>query len=141
MRIIEENKSARCENCKVLVGFEEKEIEVGEFGCKYILCPNCGEKIWLDVETGIKITADNIEYPRHFHFPKDAKVISDEEIQEAVKRVANNINNIEEGNFYVGLYTGDTMVLGLNWEDEFEIYVCKNPIGTVIFKDDIKGDF
>ena len=132
MRIIEENKTVRCEKCKILVGFEEKEIEVGEFGCKYILCPKCNEKIWLDEEEGFKITPENIEYPRHFHFPKDAKVISDDKIQEAIRQTAQNIG---EQDYYIGMCTGDTMVLGLNFEEELEIYVIKNPASTVIFKE------
>ena len=140
MRIIEENKSARCEKCNVLVGFEEKEIEVGEFGCKYIQCPNCQEKIWLDNEDSFKITCENIEYPRHFHFPVNAVPVNDKEIQEAVERTAQNTQALEEGKFYVGLAQGDTMVFGLNWEDEIEIYVVKNPVGTVMDKD-VKGEF
>ena len=138
MRIISETnkeETITCLKCDALIGFEDKDTEVGEFGCLYITCPKCKEKIWLD--NGVKLTYENIEYPRHFHFPENAMPVSDEEIHEAVKNI---VKNIGENYFYIGLETGDSLVFGINWEDGIEIFVCKNPASTMLFKE-VEADF
>ena len=133
MRIIEESKTARCDKCKALIGFEVREMKVGEFGCKYIICPNCKERIWLDVEDCVILTANNVQYPQHFHFPKDAKKISNEEIQESVERAA---KYTPKDGYYIAYYSGDTMVVGFDCGEEenndIEIYVIKNPASTIV---------
>ena len=84
-----------------------------------------------------QLTYENIEYPRHFHFPENAMPVSDEEIHKAVKNI---VKNIGENYFYIGLETGDSLVFGINWEDGIEIFVCKNPASTMLFKE-VEADF
>ena len=139
MRIIKESKKEEtrtCLECNTVIGFEKEDIEVGELGCLYVTCPMCKEKIWLDEKEGLKLTHENIEYPRHFHFPKNAVPIDDTEIQKQVKNIA---ENVPEGSFTT-YSTGDTLIVGLDFEDEIEIYVCKNPASTIIDKKS-KGEF
>ena len=139
MRIInevEKEEIRTCLECDTLIGFEDKDIEVGEFGCLYITCPKCKEKVWLDDKKGLKLTCKNIEYPRHFHFPKNAVPVNDTEIQKEVKKIA---KYVPEGSFNI-FSTGDTLIIGLDFEEEIEIYVCKNPACTIIDKEP-KGDF
>ena len=139
MRIINETEKEEmrtCLNCDILIGFEDKDIEVGEFGCLYITCPKCKKKVLLDEKEGLKLTCENIEYPRHFHFPENAVSIDDTEIQKEVKKIA---KCVPEGSFTT-FSTGDALIVGLDFEDEIEIYVCKNPACTIINKEP-KGDF
>ena len=46
MRIIQEKKTTRCSHCKLLIEYKKSDIEnwVG----KYITCPNCHERHYIN---------------------------------------------------------------------------------------------
>lgn len=53
---------------------------------------------------------------------KDAVKLSDKEVQNLIDEVMEDLRH--EGNSYAG--TGDTMVFGFRYEDEIDVFVCRN---------------
>lgn len=123
-----------CERCNARLEFEPSDVQTGEFGCGYIVCPECGHKIYLDdPKFDKKVTHDNIKFPKDFwHMDKNAVEISDEEIQRWVSEVAQALKNGDE---YCSTGSGNTMVVGQHYEDEDYIYVFKNYYEGQIYLD------
>ena len=113
-------KEITCPNCENLLSYEKEDVEIGHYGCEFITCPECGEKIFI---TGERIMPPT--FPQTFyHFGSDKK-ISDKNIQEMVNKVVDNIKRADVGDFY-SMATGDTMVVALKNEDSTDIIVAKD---------------
>lgn len=63
---------------------------------------------------------------------KDAVKLSDQEVQNLIDDVIKDLEH--EGHAYVG--TGDTMVFGFRYEDEIDVFICRNYEEGQLFKED-----
>lgn len=113
-------KEITCPNCENLLSYEKEDVEIGHYGCEFITCPECGEKI---LRTGERIIPPT--FPQTFYPFSDGKKISDKDIQGMVNKVVDNIKKADVGDFYVTA-TGDTMVVALKYEDSIDIIVAKD---------------
>lgn len=123
---------ATCENCGAELEYSEEDIDIGMFGCETIICPVCGEATFVS-DRKIKPT-----FPKTFWgYKENAVNCSNEEIQNFVDYV---VKNLTSENSNVGDYSitgsGNTIVIGLKYEDEISIYVCKNYWEETIFPSD-----
>ena len=124
----EEIKTAICDDCdEEIYVFGNEEVNYGYLGMAYIKCPKCGGQAYIDGDDGIKIDESNIVFPQHFfRFGRNATRIDDTEITKWVKRT---IQALEEGDDDFDFYTeatGDSRCIGLKYEDEIEVIVCKD---------------
>ena len=113
-------KEITCPNCENLLSYEKEDVEIGHYGCEFITCPECGEKILI---TGERIMPPT--FPQTFYHFGSGKKISGKNIQEMVNEVVDNIKRADVGDFY-SMATGDTMVVALKNEDSTDIIVAKD---------------
>ena len=113
-------KEITCPNCENLLSYEKEDVEIGHYGCEFITCPECGEKILI---TGERIMPPT--FPKTFYHFDSGKKISDKNIQEMVNKVVDNIKKAEVGDFHI-MATGDTMVVALKYEDNIDVIVAKD---------------
>ena len=113
-------KEITCPNCENLLSYEKEDVEIGHYGCEFITCPECGEKILI---TGERIMPPT--FPRTFYHFGSGKKISDKNIQEMVNKVVDNIKIANVGDFY-SISSGDAMVVALKDEDSTDIIVAKD---------------
>ena len=113
-------KEITCPNCENLLSYEKEDVEIGHYGCEFITCPECGEKILI---TGERIMPPT--FPRTFYHFGSGKKISDKDIQGMVNKVVDNIKIANVGDFY-SISSGDAMVVALKDEDSTDIIVAKD---------------
>ena len=113
-------KEITCPNCENLLSYEKEDVEIGHYGCEFITCPECGEKILI---TGERIMPPT--FPQAFYHFGSGKKISDNNIQGMVNKVVDNIKQADVGDFYT-MATGDTMVIALKYEDNIDVIVAKD---------------
>ena len=113
-------KEITCPNYANLLSYEKEDVEIGHYGCEFITCSECGEKILI---TGERIMPPT--FPQTFYHFSDGKKISDKDIQEMVNKVVDNIKKADIGDFYT-MATGDTMVVALKYEDSIDVIVAKD---------------
>ena len=113
-------KEITCPNCENLLSYEKEDVEIGHYGCEFITCPECGEKIFI---TGKRIMPPT--FPQTFYHFGSGKKISDKNIQEMINEVVDNIKIANVGDFY-SISTGDTMVVALKYEDSTDVIVAKD---------------
>lgn len=62
-------KKLVCEKCNSELEYDEFDIDVGCFGCGMVVCPCCGHENFLDDGIhDLALTADNVEFPKHFYY-------------------------------------------------------------------------
>ena len=113
-------KEITCPNCENLLSYEKEDVEIGHYGCEFITCPECGEKILI---TGKRIMPPT--FPQTFYHFGSGKKISDKNIQEMINEVVDNIKIANVGDFY-SISSGDAMVVALKDEDSTDIIVAKD---------------
>ena len=113
-------KEITCPNCENLLSYEKEDVEIGHYGCEFITCPECGEKILI---TGERIMPPT--FPKTFYHFDSGKKISDKNIQEMINEVVDNIKIANVGDFY-SISSGDAMVVALKNEDSTDIIVAKD---------------
>ena len=113
-------KEITCPNCENLLSYEKEDVEIGHYGCEFITCPECGEKILI---TGERIMPPT--FPQTFYHFGSGKKISDKNIQEMINEVVDNIKIANVGDFY-SISSGDAMVVALKNEDSTDIIVAKD---------------
>ena len=141
MRILTEKDETvkTCEECGVQFAYTESDVQYGEYGCPYIICPRCKTEVDLDDHKSEYITLDTVEYPRHFSSFAGGVKISDEECEKFVKEVCRFLKSSGEGEPVI-VGTGNTLVIGINMEDEHRIIVAKNYESLSLDKE-IEEDF
>lgn len=113
-----------CEVCGAELEVEEADMKYGEYGLGYIVCPVCGDSIYIDgIE--MKVTPDNMLYPKHFRSFERGVPLSQEETQKYAREVYKNLFSSELPVDWACTGTGDTIVIGVKNADEAEIYVAK----------------
>ena len=132
MKVIEKKTEAKtlfpmrvsCEICGSELEVEETDMKYGEYGLGYIVCPVCGDSIYIDgIE--MKVTPDNMLYPKHFKNFERGVPLSQEETQRYARAAYKALLDSDLSVDYVYTGTGDTMVIGLKNASEIEIYVAK----------------
>lgn len=140
MKIIKNNLNAEpknetmeetCNHCNSILEIEPNDLHEGWLGAYFYTCPVCGkESMCFSIETELP-TKDSIEFPKHFIHTciKDGAIdISDKEIQEEIRRLANGMwnctnemehNTTEYGNAFI-------FIENLSGDGEYRIVVCKN---------------
>ena len=114
-----------CDECGAELEYEEVDTYIGALGGRELICPLCNEKIFIEDIDGIDLNSHNIEFPIHFIAPSDNAVdIEDEKIQEYVRKCLEKVENDPECEFYI-TGTGNTVVIALKFEDEYDVYVTK----------------
>ena len=113
-------KEITCPNCENLLSYEKEDVDIGCYGCEFITCPECGEKILI---TGERIMPPT--FPQTFYHFGSGKKISDKNIQEMINEVVDNIKIANVGDFY-SISSGDAMVVALKDEDSTDIIVAKD---------------
>lgn len=115
-----------CHECGAQLEYEESDTYIGANGGRNLICPSCGEELYLDEPKGIDLDENNINFPVHFYAMGDDVVnIKDCEIQNMVRHCLARIKENPDNSFFLE-GTGDTMVIVLAFEDEYDIYVTKN---------------
>ena len=83
-------------------------------GAEWVDCPSCGERTF--VSEGIELTADTVEYPKHFYFYSKGKSVDDEQINEWIKDA---VNRLDKDVDYSGHASGDTIVLAYKSDEDY----------------------
>ncbi len=100
------------------------ERKYGELGLPYINCCYCNEEIYLEDEEGLKIDATNLEFPKHFFKFGNGVEIDDANTEKWTREALEYlIRNPDAGFTHLG--SGDTVVVGLQYQDEIDIIVGK----------------
>ena len=121
-------KRITCDGCHSEIEYTGDDLDYGAFGCGEITCPVCENKIDIDEEC-IDLTCKNIEFPKHFlRTGKDVLKISDADIQIYARECLKSL--VEDADHDYGIFAitelGDTMVIGIKYEDEYELVVAKD---------------
>lgn len=122
-----------CENCGAELCYEPEDKRIGYVGYEVIDCPECGEET--------PVSEKRIHPPKfpitfsHTCADKGAKLLSNEETQCWINEVLDKLKNYKPGEFTF-VSTGDTMVIGLKFEDETDIIVTKDYYEDAIMKED-----
>ena len=146
MRVIEDNFNKEkfkkteniytCNNCMSKIDVDDKDLQVGELGNYYYICPCCGEKTYLD--SGIELNKDNIRFPQHYCSTASGIDISDDKIDKMVKKCIERIEKIDSNFSYTA--TGNTFVLVTreyeDVEDGYNIYVSKEYYESYVSKNE-----
>ena len=147
MRVIEDNFNKEkfnkteniytCNNCMSKIDVEDKDVQVGELGNYYYVCPCCGERTYLD--SGIELNKDNIRFPQHYCSTASGIDISDDKIDKMVKKCIERIEKIDSNFSYTA--TGNTFVLVTreyeDVEDGYNIYVSKEYYESYVSKNEM----
>lgn len=114
-----------CCECKAELEFSFDDTYEGAFGARYLKCPVCREELFTDID-GVDLTSDNIKFPIHFYkTSEDAVDIKDEEIQTWIRKGLRAFETGDAKDFYF-CGTGNTFMVILEMDDEYDIYVMKN---------------
>lgn len=109
-----------CPNCENLLSYEKEDVEFGYLGCGTIICPECGEKIFITDKRIMPPT-----FPQTFFRFGNSVKISDKDTQKMINEAVDNIKTAKVGDFY-NIATGDTMVIALKYEDGIDVIVAKD---------------
>lgn len=132
MKVIEKKAKAKtlfpmrvsCEVCGAELEAGETDMRYGEYGLGYIVCPVCGDSIYFDgIE--MKVTPDNMLYPKHFKSFERGVPLSQEETQIYARAVYKALLNSDLSVDYAHTGVGDTAVIGVKNAAKIEIFVAK----------------
>lgn len=134
---IDERKSYRqkCYECDAELEFSIDDTYIGALGARYVKCPICGEEIIIEKCNGIELNSSNIEFPTHFFEPGGVD-IPDNEIENWVRECLKVAEESDEPyGYFVCTGSGNTIVILMAYEDEYEIIVAKDYYETSVDKD------
>lgn len=131
MRIIETitEQFTQCPFCNTKIGYFETDLN--QFN--NLKCPICCREFRPDWEE----PTENFIFPKTFYkFGEEeySKKLSNAEIQQYVDEVRNAEPNLKAGK-WVFAGSGDTIVIGLKMEEEFEIIVAQNYYSDSMYYD------
>lgn len=116
-----------CGTCGSELQYEEPDVYVGAYGCAYVDCPCCGNDNMLeDNEHSIDLTADNVEFPSHFHHCSAENGAVDccnnEKVKEAIHNAINYFRN-NKSEFAWITETGNLHVCVFRYDGDEDYYV------------------
>lgn len=127
-KVVEEPKiyKTTCDECGAELEYEKGDTYIGAFGGRELICPVCGERVFIDDPCGIDLDSSNIEFPTHFMPPDDkACDIDNVQIQEWIRKCLNMAERDTEEHCYYYTGAGDTLVFIFKCADEYDVYVTK----------------
>ena len=133
---VEEPKiyKVKCDDCGAELEFEKSDTYVGAYGYNYVDCPECGSDILVESIPDVGLTEHNIEFPKHFRKTSaEAINIGDSTLQEWIRQCLEKIKQDEESDYWM-IASGNSVVIILKFEDEYEIYVAKDYWECSIFR-------
>ena len=134
-------KETECLECNYKFIIRDKtEIQYGEYGLPFVICPNCKEKCYIENEDGIDLNEQNIKFPEHFFCygtDKGSVGVENEEIQGWIRRALKYMKDNPKETFYQ-CGSGDSVVVVLNYDDEIQIIVGRNYYECYISKEEEK---
>ena len=124
-----------CDMCGAELEFALNDTYIGALGARYVKCPVCGREIMTEECGGIQLDSSNIEFPKHF-FEPDGVDIPNSEINNWVRRCLKIAEESDEPyGYFVHTGSGNTMVILMAYEDEYEIIVTKDYYETSVNRD------
>ena len=124
-----------CDMCGAELEFALNDTYISALGARYVKCPVCGEEIMTEECDGIQLNSSNIEFPKHF-FEPDGVDIPNSEINNWVRRCLKIAEESDEPyGYFVHTGSGNTMVILMAYEDEYEIIVTKDYYETSVNRD------
>lgn len=122
-----------CDECGAELEFAFDDTYEGALGARYLKCPVCSRENITEIDTP-ELSSSNIEFPLHFFSPSGVD-ISDDRIQGWVRDCLKTAEESDEpyGHF-VQTGTGNTRVVLLAYEDEYDIIVTKDYYHTSVNK-------
>lgn len=122
----------KCDECTAELEFSLEDTYIGALGARYVKCPICGKEIMAEVCDGIELNSNNIEFPKHFLGPGGVD-IPNSEVNDWVRKCLKKAEESDEPyGYFVEIRSGNTMVILLAYEDEYEIFVAKNYYETSV---------
>lgn len=113
-----------CDHCGAELEYNEEDEHNGLWGMKCVTCPVCGEEIFVSEHRAIQPT-----WGVTFNHTDEISAVKlkDEEIQEMVDKCYERLMSPEwkAGEFYITMM-GDTLVFGVKFEDEVNVYVTRD---------------
>lgn len=112
-----------CDHCGAELEYDKDDEFIGLWGIRAVHCPECNEDVWIgdqrEVSPQWKTTFD-------FTSAITAKELDDAEIQELVDKCYEKLTSDgwQPGDHYL-TQCGDTMVFGVKYEDEINVYVTR----------------
>lgn len=109
-------------NCSHCYRTFDAESYEGANGGEYAVCPYCGNEEM--VGKGIELTADNVEYPKHFFSFKNGKPVDDAQITEWTRDC---VSKLDKGIDFLYTGTGNACVIAFKGdEDEVVVIATKD---------------
>lgn len=111
-----------CPHCQYTISYTEDEVERVDDERMGVYCPQCGGAI--ETKRIKPFTFPDSFY--QYSISEDVVEINNEKIQEYINIVRRELEQECEVGEYSFTGSGDTMVFGFKFEDEYVIYVAKN---------------
>lgn len=128
-----------CTKCGSELEYEESDVRIGEYGCAIVDCPLCGYYNGLDGhEKTLTLTANNVEFPVHFHHTsKETGALdcfNNETIKEYIRKAIKYLRKYKDETHYGGHMTGNLYIDVSKWkgDEDYEITVSNDFYHTVI---------
>ena len=123
-----------CEECHSELEFAFDDTYEGALGARYLKCPVCGRENITKIETP-KLSSDNIKFPKHFFEPGGVD-ISDDQINDWVYKCLKVAEESDKPyGYFVQTGTGNTKVILMAYEDEYDIVVAKDYYQTSVIRE------
>lgn len=124
----------RCEECGAELEFAFDDTYEGALGARYLKCPVCDREVMVEKIDAINLNSNNIKFPKHFFEPGGVE-ISDDQINDWVYRCLKVAEESDEPyGYFVQAGTGNTKVILMAYEDEYNIVVTKDYYETSVNK-------
>lgn len=131
-------KELICEMCESQLEYEESDITIGEYGCAVVTCPLCGYNNYLDDgERDMTLTANNVEYPTHFHHvSKETGAVdccNNRDIKNYIKKAIEYFRSNKDERYWFTC-TGNLHIEVSRWEgdESYWVVVTKDYYDTYI---------
>jgi ribosomal protein S27E len=121
----------KCEDCHAELEFAFDDTYEGALGARYLKCPVCGREVITELE-GTKLSSNNIKFPLHFFEPGGVDC-SNDEINTWIRQCLKAAEESDEPyGYFATMGTGNTRVILMAYEDEYNIVVTKDYYETSV---------
>lgn len=127
-RDVEEPKvyKTTCDDCGAELEYSYEDTHEGYAGMRCITCPMCGYEIMSEYFDGVELNSSNVEFPKHF-YRFNGVDIDNERIQEWIRKCLKEAEESDEQyGYFLHAGTGNSAVILMAYEDEYNIIVAKN---------------
>ena len=122
-----------CEDCHAELEFAFDDTYEGAIGARYLKCPVCAAENMTEVDVPNR-SSNNIKFPLHFLEPGGVD-ISNDQINAWVYKCLKAAEGCDEPyGYFVQTGSGNTKVILLAYEDEYDIIVTKDYYETIVNK-------